>query len=39
MTTGGRVRQLKRLMLHQRNKVIRDIWKSHINYLENKLEE
>ena len=33
----GRIRDIKRKILHQGNKEIRTIWQDHINYLENEL--
>ena len=37
MSIEGRIRELRRLMLHQRDKVVRDIWKSHIEFLKTKI--
>lgn len=37
MSIESRIREMKRLMLHQRDKVVRDIWKSHIEFLESKV--
>ena len=33
----GRIRELKRKILHERNEVIRNTYKEHIEYLESQL--
>lgn len=37
MNIGTRIRELKRCILHERNNVRRDIFKSHIEFLEAQL--
>ncbi|WP_286010097.1 hypothetical protein [Clostridium sp. Marseille-Q2269] len=37
MTLGSRIREIKRLILHQRDSRTRSIWKSHIKFLESQL--
>lgn len=36
MSIGTRIRELKRCILHERNKIRREIFKSHIEFLETK---
>lgn len=38
MGNESRVRELKRKILHERNKVVRDTYKEHIKFLENSNE-
>lgn len=35
--TESRIRDIKRKMLHQKNKDTRELWKNHILYLESQL--
>lgn len=34
MSIESRIREIKRKLLHERNPIIRDMWKDHIKYLE-----
>lgn len=34
MSNGTRIRELKRKLLHEKNKVIREIFIEHINFLQ-----
>lgn len=33
----SRIREIKRKLLHQKNKNTRQLWREHINYLESQL--
>ena len=35
MSNESRIREMKRKLLHEKNPVIRNIWKEHIEFLEN----
>ena len=35
MSNESRIREMKRKLLHEKNPVIRNIWKEHIAFLEN----
>ncbi|EPY2274690.1 hypothetical protein ACFLKB_00670 [Clostridium sp. FAM 1755] len=37
MILGSRIREMKRLILHQKDAGTRAIWKPHIKFLESKL--
>lgn len=36
---GSRIREIKRCLLHEKNEVLRKIYKEHIEFLESKLGE
>ena len=39
MSIGSRIREIKRCLLHEKNKVLRQAYKEHIAFLESKLGE
>lgn len=39
MSIGSRIREIKRYLLHEKNEVLRKIYKEHIEFLESKLGE
>lgn len=39
MSIESRIREIKRCLLHEKNEVLRKIYKEHIGFLESKLGE